>query len=192
MTSKSCYINKNFFDFILRKHMDFDEIQQDFSDRLTEDEYNTDYAEAALDVAFDIFPEGPGKDENDVMDNRHEFVGEFLEYIRCEVIKKWAKNLGMMTKEEADHKANAQAAFVTQRFKNMSSYEFSAWKLNVPANDKTQERIMEQVEDSVFYDAKYGEDDNLPSEYEPQDSEDECWEQMIAQQRANNNHSQDI
>ena len=118
MPSKSCYINKNFFEFILSKHMDFSEIEQDFSDRLCEDEYNTDYAEAALDVAFDLFPDAPGQDENTLMDNRHEFVGEFLEYVRSEVTKKWARNLGMLTAEEAREKANMQAEEACKYWKN--------------------------------------------------------------------------
>ena len=160
MPSKSCYINDSFFEFILRKHMDFSEIEQDFSDRIMEDEYNTDYAEAALDVAFDLFPEGPGKDENDVMDNRHEFVSEFINYIHNQVTIKWARNLGMITKEEAAQKANDQAAEVARSYKlraerryldgvddgkteagfefaQMSGYAFSKWKLSIqpPVSD---------------------------------------------------------
>ena len=209
----SNYTTPNFLDFIVRKHFAFEEIEQEMSDRLIEDEFNSDIAEQALEIAFDLYPDDQvGKDNDDLMDLRHEFVSEFMEYVRSEVVKKWASNLGMYTKDEAQSNVDTQREACKiywekkvntayddgvndtfKKFRKMSSYQFSAWKLGVKPDDPEQDRIMEQVEDSVFYDAKYGEDDTLPSEYQPQDSEDECWEQMrVMQQQANNNHSQDI
>ena len=123
MPSKSCYINKNFFDFILRKHFDFSELEQDFSDRWNEDDYNTDYAENALEVACDLFPDGKGLDEDDLMDNRHEFVSEFIDHVKSEITIKWARNLGMITKEEAAKKANDQTAEAIKFWKKQSYIE---------------------------------------------------------------------
>ena len=166
--------NKEFFNFLLRKELDFSSIQQDLSDRWTEDEYNCEYAEAALDIAFSVYPDG-SMPENDLMDNRHEFVSEFLEHMRSEVVKVWAKNLGMMTKEESDDKANTQAAEASkfwkaqierqaQNFRKMSSYQFSNWKLD-------------------YDDVKEYRDDVM--DYMPQDSEDEAWEQLMVFQKEN-------
>lgn len=218
------FTSENFLDFIMKKHFDFCSIEEEMSDRLIEDEFNSDIAEQALDIAFDLYPDDqPGKDNDDLMDLRHEFVSSFMEYARSEVTKKWASNLGMITKEEAITRGNLQASEAVKHWKlkaerqyndgfddgvnetlkkhrKMSAYQFSAWKLGAKADDPDQDRIMEQVEDSIFYDEKYPDeeresmlDDSTPSEYQPQDSEDECWEQMrVMQQQANNNHSQDI
>lgn len=182
------FLTKHFFEFVIAKHIPMESLEEDAPYFMGEDSFNSDTAEAALNLAYDLYPEKPGEDESDTMEKRHEFVSEFLEHARCEVVKKWASNLGMLTKEEADAKANAQAAFAVQKFKNMSAYQFSAWKLGVPANDKDNEKIMESVEDDIFYDAKYGNEfdpcdlditiDN--SSRVPQDSEDEAWEQMMA------------
>ena len=198
-----CYINNNFFEFVIAKHIPFETLEEDFANFAGEDSFNSEVAEAALELSFDLYPDDQvGKDNDDLMDLRHEFVDEFLEYARCEVIKKWAGNLGMFTKEEVKARINDQVQiskeYWTNKFKKMSSYQFSAWKLGVPADDKEQDRIMEQVEDSVFYDAKYPDEEreviiSTVAEGQktirvPQDSEDECWEQM----RAMNNHHQDI
>lgn len=192
-----CYLNNNFFDFIIRKEIPFECLEEDFANFAGEDSFNSEVAEKALDIAFELYPDKPGEDEDDTMDKRHEFVSEFLEYARCEVVKKWAKNLGMSTQEQVKQHITNQAEiskeYWQRKFKRMSCYEFSAWKLGVPADDKDNERIMEQVEDSIFYDAKYSDADVNPdyfdpcelditidnsSQREPQDSEDECWEQM--------------
>ena len=150
---------KKFFDFVIRKEIPFESIEQEMSDRLMEDEFNSDIAEKALDVACEIYEEKPGEDLNDTIEKRHEFVSEFMEYCREEVTKKWASNLGMFTKEEAQNNVDTQRKickeYWTSKFKKMSAYQFSAWKLGVTPNDKEQERIMEQVEDSIFYYQKY-------------------------------------
>ena len=166
--------NKQFFSFLLRKEFDFSEIMQDLSDRWTEDEYNCEYAEAALDIAYDIYPDG-SMDENALMDKRHEFVSEFLEYMRSETVKQWASNLGMVTIKKAQENANAQSEeackywkrkieLQAENFAKMSAYQFSAWKLD-------------------YADAKTYRDN--PMDYMPQDSEDEAWEQLMAFQKAN-------
>ena len=234
----SNFTTPNFFEFVIAKHIPFETLEEDFANFVGEDSFNSETAEAALELAFDLYPDDQaGKDDEDQMELRHNFVDEFLEYARCVVIKKWASNLGMYTKEQAQSNVDTQVQVskeywtkkidlarersyndgfddgvneTLKKHRKMSSYQFSAWKLGVKPNDPEQDRIMEQVEDSVFYNAKYPDDefdpcdldvtidnssmkdDTLPSEYQPQDSEDECWEQMIAQQRANNNHSQDI
>ena len=160
--------NKTFFEFLLRKEFDFPSIEQDLSDRWREDEFNCEYAEKALDIACDLYPDG-SEDNDSLMDKRHEFVSEFLEYMRCAVTKKWAENLGMVKISKAQENANAQAEEVSKmwkrrielqadNFRNMSCYEFSQWKLD---------------------------QDIKESDYTPQDSEDEAWEQMKAFQRDN-------
>ena len=88
--------NDNFMDFILRKHFDLSEIEQDLSDRWREDEFNCYIAEQALDIACDLYPDDqPGEDDDTLMDKRHVWVADFLEFVRSEVIRKWAINLGM-------------------------------------------------------------------------------------------------
>lgn len=160
--------NKQFFNFLLRKEFDFSEIMQDLSDRWREDEFNCEYAEKALDIAFDLYPDG-SESEDSLMDKRHEFVSDFLEHMRCEVTKTWAENLGMVTIDKAQENANAQAAeavkiykkqleLQAENFKNMSCYRFSQWKL-----EQSNHHKMDRV---------------------PQDSEDECWEQMAAMNHA--------
>ena len=185
--------NKKFFEFLLRKDFDFPSIEQDLSDRWREDEFNCEYAEAALDIAFDLYPDG-SEDNDSLMDKRHEFVSEFLEHMRCEVVKKWAGNLGMVTIAKAQENANAQAEEVSKmwkrridlqadNFRKMSCYEFSQWKMD--AIDKEQkanaERITQDHFDPCELDIHY---DNS-SDRIPQDSEDEAWEQMKAFQRDN-------
>jgi len=206
------FTTPSFFEFVIAKHIPFESLEEDFANFAGEDSFNSEIAEAALDLAFDLYPDDQvGKDNDELMELRHEFVDEFLEYARCEVIKKWAGNLGMYTKEQAQSNVDTQVQVSKEywskkvdkayndgfdegvndtlnKFRKMSSYKFSAWKLGAPGKDKENEKIMENVEDSVFYETKYGKDDNLPSEYQPQDSEDECWEQM----RAMNNHHHDI
>ena len=159
-----------FFNFLIRKDFDWDSIAEEMSDRLMEDEFNSDIAEHALDIAFKLYPDGSDSD-SELMDIRHEFVSEFMEHCRCEYVKQCAGNLGMFTREEAKNNADIQAAEAVKfwkkqlenqadKFRSMSCYEFSQWKL----------------------------DQDIKEEPIPQDSEDEVWEQM----RANNNHSQDI
>lgn len=173
--------NKQFFDFLLRKEFCFDEIMQDLSDRWREDEFNCEYAEKALDIACDLYPDG-SESEDALMDKRHEFVSDFLEHMRCEVTKTWASNLGMVTIEKAQENANAQAAeavkmykkqieLQAKNFRNMSAYQFAEWKLSYDAFPK-----MENPN-------PFG---PMPSEdHIVQDSEDEAWEQLMAFQRAN-------
>ena len=169
--------NKKFFDFLLRKEFDFAEIMQDLSDRWREDEFNCQYAEKALDIAFDLYPDGSSDSQDVLMDQRHEFVSDFLEHMRCEVTKTWAENLGMVTIAKAQENANAQAEEVSkmwkrridlqaENFRNMSCYRFSQWKLEQSNNHK-----MDRV---------------------PQDSEDEAWEQMKAFQKENFDNKKDI
>jgi len=195
-----CYINKNFFDFIIRKDIPFECLEEDFANFAGEDSFNSEVAEKALEIAFELYPDDQvGKDNDDLMELRHEFVDEFLEHARCEVVKKWASNLGMYTKEEAQSNVDTQRKVCKEywtnvfnkkmaenslndynagydegvndtlkKFRNMSSYAHSKWKREgdpVPMKD-----------------------DSSPSEYQPQNSEDEAWEQM----RAMNNHHQDI
>ena len=218
------FTSPHFFEFVITKHIPFESLEEDFANFAGEDSFNSEIAEAALELAFDLYPDDqPGKDNDDLMELRHNFVDEFLEHARCEVIKKWAGNLGMYTKAEAQANVDTQVQVSKEywskkvdkayndgwddavndtlnKFRKKSAYQFSAWKLGAKGNDKDQERIMEQVEDSIFYDEKYPDEeresllnDSTPSEYQPQDSEDECWEQMrVMQQQANNNHSQDI
>ena len=172
-----CYMNNNFMDFIMRKHFAFEDVFQELSDILIEDEFNTSTAESALDISFDLFPDVPGEDLDDTFDKRHEWVSTFMEYAKTEVIKKMATNCGMITLEASNKKANDQGELVSkiihERFKNMSSYEFSRWKLT---GKNTSPGMA---------------DDTMPSEYEPQDSEDEAWEQMRVFQ-ASQSHSQDL
>lgn len=167
--------NKTFFEFLLRKDFDFPSIEQDLSDRWREDEFNCEYAEAALDIACDLYPDG-SEDNDSLMDKRHEFVSEFLEYMRCAVVKKWAENLGMVKIAKAQENANAQAEEVSKmwkrrielqakNFSEMSCYQFSQWKLDYE-KVKNPHKDLEDIR-------------------QPQDSEDEAWEQMKAFQRDN-------
>ena len=175
MKGYSMQDNKTFFEFLLRKEFDFPSIEQDLSDRWREDEFNCEYAEKALDIACDLYPDG-SEDNDSLMDKRHEFVSEFLEYMRCAVTKKWAKNLGMVKISKAQENANAQAEEVSKMWKrrielqaenffNMSCYQFSEWKLD--------------------YDRTKNPHKDLEDIRQPQDSEDEAWEQMEAFQREN-------
>ena len=86
--------NKVLFNFLLRKDICFESVEQHYSDLWLEDEFNSDLAEKALDIACEIYQEKPGEDLNDTIDKRHEFVSEFLEHCRNEVVRKWACNLG--------------------------------------------------------------------------------------------------
>ena len=171
-----CYMNKDFFRFLESKQLPLDEYEEEMSDMLC-DQFNTGLAEAALDVSFDLFPEKPGEDEDTTFDKRHEFVSEYMDYAQNEIIKKWASNLGMIDVKKSQENANAQGELVSKiihkRFKDMSSYEFSQWKLT---GKNTSPGMA---------------DDTMPSEYEPQDSEDEAWEQMRVFQ-ASQSHSQDL
>ena len=133
-----------------------------------------------------------------------------MEYARSEVVKKWASNLGMYTKEEAQSNVDTQrdvskeyweskhkrelnetrercyndgvddgTRMTLNKFSKMSAYAFSKWKL---------ERFNPEKESFCFKtekSAKMMRDDTAPSEYQPQDSEDEAWEQMMAFQRSN-------
>ena len=166
--------NNEFFSFILSKHFDWQEINQEMSDRLMEDEFNSTIAEEALDIAFDVYPDGSDI-ENELMDKRHEFVSDFMEYCRCEYIKECAGNMGMISLKASNEKANLQAAEATKfwkaqverqakNFRNMSSYQFSNWKLD-------------------YDDVKEYRDDVM--DYMPQDSEDEAWEQLMVFQKEN-------
>ena len=156
--------------------MDWPSIFEEMSDRLMEDEFNSPIAEAALDIAFDLYPDG--SDTNDeLMEKRHEFVSDFMEHCRCEYIKECAENLGMVTIDKAQENANAQTKMAVgvyknrlelqaENFRNMSCYRFSQWKLEQSNNHK-----MDRV---------------------PQDSEDEAWEQLEAFQRNNFDNKKDI
>ena len=159
--------NNQFYNFIINKHFCWEDIIQEFSDRLMEDEFNSPIAEQALDIAFDVYADGTD-DENELIEKRHEFVSDFMEYLRCDYIKQSAGNLGMVSAQEATDKANLQAKEATKywkaklekqasNFRNMSSYEFSNWKLNYDS--------VKEYRDDV-------------TDYMPQDSEDEAWEQM--------------
>ena len=208
------YNNSEFFDFLIRKEIPFECLEEDFANFAGEDSFNSDIAEKALEIAFDLYPDKPGEDEDDTMEKRHEFVDEFLEYARCEVVKKWASNLGMYTKEEAQANVDTQRKVckdywtnifnkkmaenslsdynagydegvndTLKKFRNMSSYAHSKWKRE---GDPVPEKF-DPCELDIHYDSSM-KNDSAPSEYQPQDSEDEAWEQM----RAMNNHHQDI
>ena len=178
--------SKEFFGFLIRKDFDWDSIFEEMSDRLMEDEFNSPIAEKALDIAFDLYPDG--SDTNDeLMEKRHEFVSDFMEHCRCEYIKQCAENLGMVTIDKAQENADAQTKFAVKvykdrlelqadNFRNMSCYRFSQWKLEQSNNHKMNDEF-----DPCDLDIHY---DNS-SERVPQDSEDEAWEQMMAFQRNN-------
>ena len=71
------------------------------------------------------------------MDKRHEFVSNFIEYCRSEVIKKWASNLGMITPSQSMKSGDLRCKEIYNRFRNMSCYGFSQWKMNESnKNDK--------------------------------------------------------
>ena len=157
-----------FFNFLIRKDFDWNSIFEEMSDRLMEDEFNSDIAEAALDIAFKLYPDGSDT-ESELMELRHTFVSDFMEHCRCEYIKQCASNLGMFTREEAQNNADIQAKEAVKfwknkiehqadKFRNMSCYEFSQWKLE-----------------------QNGKEEDMPD-----DSEDELWKQMEAMQKAIN------
>ena len=175
-----------FFNFLIRKDFDWNSIFEEMSDRLMEDEFNSDIAEAALDIAFKLYPDGSDS-ESELMEIRHTFVSDFMEHCRCEYIKQCAENLGMVTKEEADNRANAQAKEAVKfwknkldvqadNFRNMSSYQFSAWKLDQDLEEHwtdNDERHDMDYFDPCELDIHYDSSNKIP-----QDSEDETWEQM--------------
>ena len=59
--------SKEFFEFLLRKDFCWDSIFEEMSDRLMEDEFNSPIAEKALDIAFELYPDGSDK-ENELME----------------------------------------------------------------------------------------------------------------------------
>ena len=150
---------KRLFDFVIRKEIPFESIEQEMADRLEEDEFNSDIAEKALDLACGLYPERPGVDIDETIDKRHTFVSEFMEYCREEVTKKWASNLGMFTREEAQNNVETQRKICKEywinKFKKMSAYQFSAWKLGATADDEDSAKLYEAIEDDVFYYEKY-------------------------------------
>lgn len=175
--------SKEFFEFLIRKDFDWPTIFEEMSDRLMEDEFNSPVAEHALDIAFDLYPDG--SDTNDeLMDKRHEFVSDFMEHCRCEYIKECAENLGMVSIAKAQENADAQTKFAVkvykdrlelqaENFRNMSAYQFSQWKLEQMNHHKMDEvTITESTGKQV-------------TKRVPQDSEDEAWEQLMAFQKAN-------
>ena len=197
--------SKEFFGFLIRKDFDWDSIFEEMSDRLMEDEFNSPIAEKALDIACDLYPDGSDT-EDELMEKRHEFVSDFMEHCRCEYIKQCAENLGMVTIEKAQENADAQTKFAVKvykdrldlqadNFRNMSSYQFSAWKLDQDMNEVNEdENYFDPCELDIHYDS---------TSRIPQDSEDECWEQMKVMQKniqddnerirqAQLSHSQDI
>ena len=155
-----------FYSFIISKHFCWQDISQEFSDRLMEDEFNSPIAEEALDIAFDVYPDG-SDEENELMEKRHEFVSDFMEYCRCEYIRETAGNLDMVNRSEYEKQSIADARVsihgkasyyrgrrdAMNEFAKISGYAFSKWKLQWKGG--FEEKI-------------------------PQDSEDEAWEQLKA------------
>lgn len=197
-------LNPEFFDFIVRKEIPYESLEEDFHNFSGEDSFNSDVAEKALEIAFSLYPDESSDNEDDLMDKRHEFVNEFLEYARCLVVKTWAENLGMVTIEKAQENANAQTAFAVkvykdrlelqaENFRNMSSYQFSKWKLEQTNHHKMENPNpfgpMPAEDHEITMTESTG---KVVTKRVPQDSEDEAWEQMVAFQRANFNHYQDI
>lgn len=172
---------KKFFDFLIRKEIPFECLEEDFPNFIGEDSFNSDIAEKALEISYSLYPDGSDT-EDELMEKRHQFVDEFIEYARCEVVKKWAENLGMVTIDKAQENANAQTAFAVkvykdriqhqaERFASMSSYEHSKWKMEY--NNKDHEVTISTVGEGT------------KTIRVPQDSEDEAWEQLMAFQKAN-------
>ena len=163
------FTDPDFLDFLVRKEFDWTSIVQEFSDRLIEDEYNSEIAEKALEISYDLFPDG-SDNENDLMDKRHEFVSAFMEYCRCDFIKQQARNLDMVDRKDYESKKIADARVSIhgkaqyyrgirdseRSFHKMSAYGFSAWKLRYKGGFQ---------------------DENIAH-----DSEDETWDAMIALQ----------
>ena len=166
------------------------EFESEMSDRLIEDQFNSSTAENFLDTAFDMFPDGPGLDTDDLMDKRHELVSAAMDHLTNIVIKKWATNLGMVNKKDYESKeiADLRVKQVYDHFRSLSAYQFSEWKLGNPTqfNPKSDVGAEFKIKESILNDAI----DQLDDKYkdvtrQPQDSEDEAWEQMKAFQRDN-------
>ena len=139
--------------------------EEQMSEMLSEDLFNCYTAEELLDVSFEFFPQK--EDESDEMvDRRNEMVSDAMRHIQDLIIKKWAKNLGMVELENYENKIitnerckiHGKAQYfkgkrdAANEFFQMSAYGFSKWKLEWNGG---------------FLD-----------ESTPQDSEDEAWEQM--------------
>ena len=182
-----------FFNFLIRKDFCWEDIIQEMSDRLMEDEFNSDIAEKALDIAFELYPDGSDTHE-ELMELRHTFVSDFMEHCRCEYVMQSAGNLGMFTREEAQNNADIQAKEAVKfwknklqvqadNFRNMSGYQFSQWKLD-NINDQLEEfHSKEDYFDPCELDVHYDSKSRIP-----QDSEDECWEQMRANEQSSSGY----
>ncbi len=125
---------KELFDFILTKDLDLASIEQNMSDLLIEEQYNSAAAEAALEIAHGLY-NVDGACENDVMDNCHEFVSDLMQHAHDQIIMQWAKNLGMVHKNEKIQEGNLRVSEELKRFKNMSLEDFHAWKERVKHYD---------------------------------------------------------
>lgn len=193
-----CYINKNFFEFVIAKHIPFESLEEDFANFAGEDSFNSEVAEAALELAFELYPDDqPGKDNDDLMDLRHEFVSEFLEHARCEVIKKWASNLGMFTKEQAQSNVDTQREVSKEYWTKKHDKELNLARercYNDGIDDGTRMTIKKFSKMSSYAFSKWKLEHQAleqkinaskiladkADDHVVQDSEDEAWEQMMA------------
>lgn len=188
MEDRTCIKTKDLVSHLTKGlHDQYDEFISDYIQ-----EENMAFATEQTDIAEKVFDLGLEPDEE------INLMNECMEHIQSVMVLRQARNLGYVDAKEYESRkiSDMRVEDVYKRFRNMSAYQFAQWKLGLPAafsaksdigaEFKIKETLVEDAIDRIRAcppDSMLG--DTLPSEYEPQDSEDEAWEQMKAFQKDN-------